>query len=192
MLGPEGFSGEFFLPGASAQKSFGLRRAFDKRARLCYIARSYLNAHRDPKGFWKYSLTGASVSKTLRVLYSLMPKPKTKSKTEIFQDLSEKQLAELRAIDDRLNNALLDRRAGRASDTDASPRMEAQIGSITFRYETVRCGKQNCSRCPHGPYWYAYWKENGRTRSRYIGRTLPGAARKSYDEKHQARLEKRG
>lgn len=121
-----------------------------------------------------------------------MPKSKTKSKTELLQDLSEKQLAELHAIDERLNNALLDRRAGRSADTDASPRMEAQIGSITFRYETVRCGKQNCSRCPHGPYWYAYWKENGRTRSRYIGRTLPTIARKSYDEKHQARLEKRG
>jgi hypothetical protein len=25
----------------------------------------------------------------------------------------------------------------------------------------------------HGPYWYAYWKENGRTRSRYIGKEPP-------------------
>lgn len=119
-----------------------------------------------------------------------MPKAKTKSKQEIFQDLSEKQLAELRAIDNRLNTALLDRRAGRQLDTDASPQMHAQIGSITFRYETVRCGKDNCSRCPHGPYWYAYWKENGRTRSRYIGRTLPAPARQSYEQKHQARLNK--
>lgn len=117
--------------------------------------------------------------------------PKSKSKDEIFQDLSEKQLAELRAIDERLNSALLDRRAGRDVETTAPSHIEAQIGSITFRYETVRCGKENCSRCPHGPYWYAYWKENGRTRSRYIGRTLPTAARKSYDEKRQAKLEKR-
>lgn len=116
----------------------------------------------------------------------LMPK----TKAELFQDLTEKQLAELRAIDERLNAALLDRRAGRDVNTNAPARMEAQIGSITFRYETVRCGKQNCSRCPHGPYWYAYWKENGRTRSRYIGRTLPAAARKSYDEKRQAKLAK--
>jgi hypothetical protein len=113
-----------------------------------------------------------------------------KSKTEILQDLSEKQLAELRAIDERLNTALLDRRAGRDVDTAAPARMEAQIGSITFRFETVRCGKENCSRCPHGPYWYAYWKENGRTRSRYIGRTLPSAARQSYEAKRAARLEK--
>ena len=115
-----------------------------------------------------------------------------KTKQELIGDLTEKQLAELHAIDERLNTALLDRRAGRDVNTDAPARMEAQIGSITFRFETVRCGKENCSRCPHGPYWYAYWKENGRTRSRYIGRTLPAAARKSYDDKHQARLEKRG
>lgn len=119
-----------------------------------------------------------------------MPKPNTKSKQEIFQDLSEKQLAELRAIDERLNTALLDRRAGQNAEHATPARLEAQMGSITFRFETVRCGKENCSRCPHGPYWYAYWKENGRTRSRYIGRTLPAPARQSYEEKRQARLRK--
>src|SRR3977135_4613960 len=40
---------------------------------------------------------------------------------------------------------------------------------ITYRREEVRCGKANCTRCPHGPYWYAYWRENGRLRSRYLG-----------------------
>ena len=47
-------------------------------------------------------------------------------------------------------------------------------GKVTYRQERVRCGREGCSRCPHGPYWYAYWKEGGRTRSRYIGRHLPG------------------
>ncbi len=47
---------------------------------------------------------------------------------------------------------------------------------ITYRQEYVRCGKERCRSCPHGPYWYAYWKERGRTRSRYIGRHLPGEA----------------
>ena len=44
----------------------------------------------------------------------------------------------------------------------------------TYRLEEVRCGKANCGRCPHGPYWYAYWREDGRLRSRYLGRARPG------------------
>ena len=44
---------------------------------------------------------------------------------------------------------------------------------VTYRQEHVRCGKEACGTCPHGPYWYGYWKEDGRTRKQYIGRTLP-------------------
>jgi len=43
--------------------------------------------------------------------------------------------------------------------------------SVTYRQEWVRCGKE-CSKCPHGPYWYAYWKEGGKTRSKYVGKEL--------------------
>ena len=39
-----------------------------------------------------------------------------------------------------------------------------------LREQMIRCGKPSCGRCPHGPYWYAYWREDGRRRSRYIGR----------------------
>jgi hypothetical protein len=49
----------------------------------------------------------------------------------------------------------------------------ATAGKVTFRQETVRCGKEGCTKCPHGPYWYAYWREDGRLRSRYIGKELP-------------------
>ena len=48
-------------------------------------------------------------------------------------------------------------------------------GSVNYRLEQVRCGKRGCTRCPHGPYWYAYWREDGKLRSRYIGKTLPAA-----------------
>lgn len=44
---------------------------------------------------------------------------------------------------------------------------------VTYRQEHVRCGADGCNGCPHGPYWYGYWKEDGRTRKMYIGRTLP-------------------
>ncbi|HEX6477264.1 MAG TPA: tetratricopeptide repeat protein [Ktedonobacteraceae bacterium] len=44
---------------------------------------------------------------------------------------------------------------------------------VTYRQQFTRCGKQRCHKCKdgpgHGPYWYAYWSENGRTISKYIG-----------------------
>lgn len=54
------------------------------------------------------------------------------------------------------------------------PLPEDRKGAVTFRQEMVKCGKEGCTRCPHGPYWYAYWREDGRTRSRYVGKDLPG------------------
>lgn len=44
--------------------------------------------------------------------------------------------------------------------------------SVSLRQQQVKCGKAACTSCPHGPYWYAYWTEDGRRRSRYIGRLL--------------------
>lgn len=43
---------------------------------------------------------------------------------------------------------------------------------VKLRQQNVRCGKSNCSRCPHGPYWYAYWREDGQRRSKYVGKLL--------------------
>jgi hypothetical protein len=54
-------------------------------------------------------------------------------------------------------------------------------GKVTYRQEHVRCGRDGCSRCPHGPYWYAYWREGGRLRSRYIGKRLPEGNRRSFE-----------
>jgi hypothetical protein len=57
------------------------------------------------------------------------------------------------------------------------PQPRGDQGSVTYRLEHVRCGKRGCTRCPHGPYWYAYWREEGRMRSRYIGKTPPAGER---------------
>ena len=43
---------------------------------------------------------------------------------------------------------------------------------VSLRQQMVRCGKQGCTKCPHGPYWYAHWTEEGRRRTRYV-RRLP-------------------
>ena len=45
---------------------------------------------------------------------------------------------------------------------------------VSYRQQDVRCGKPTCTRCPHGPYWYAYWREGDKVRSRYIGKSLDG------------------
>lgn len=47
--------------------------------------------------------------------------------------------------------------------------------NVTLQLELIYCGK--CKQCPHGPYWYAYWKVEDprtgaltRTVSAYIGK----------------------
>ncbi|HEY7705514.1 MAG TPA: hypothetical protein VID03_11895 [Acidimicrobiia bacterium] len=43
---------------------------------------------------------------------------------------------------------------------------------VHLRPQMVKCGKPGCRSCPHGPYWYAYWTDQGKRRSRYVGRLL--------------------
>jgi hypothetical protein len=53
-----------------------------------------------------------------------------------------------------------------------------QAGKVTHQLEMVKCGKLTC-RCAsgylHGPYWYAYQKQSGHLKSRYVGKTLSEA-----------------
>ncbi|NND83513.1 MAG: hypothetical protein HKN46_00015 [Acidimicrobiia bacterium] len=46
------------------------------------------------------------------------------------------------------------------------------LPGVRLRQQMVRCGKESCTSCPHGPYWYAHWREDGKRRSRYIGKLL--------------------
>jgi hypothetical protein len=68
--------------------------------------------------------------------------------------------------------------ADKARRTDLSGRAGRPDGVI-YRRQYVRCGKVGCRRCPpsgpgHGPYWYDfYWDYRQRTRSFYVGKTLP-------------------
>ena len=50
----------------------------------------------------------------------------------------------------------------------------------TYVAQKRRCGKLACLcmdgeilEVGHGPYWYAYWNENGRTQNQYIGKRAP-------------------
>jgi hypothetical protein len=74
--------------------------------------------------------------------------------------------------------------------TGAAAEAPAPVGSRgspreTFRRQRVRCGKSGCRSCPHGPYWYAYWREEGRLRSRYVGKERPPEASPARTDRRQ-------
>lgn len=60
-----------------------------------------------------------------------------------------------------------------AEPVAATPERLPRVPGVTLRREYVQCGKAGCTRCPHGPYWYAYWREGARLRKRYLGKQLP-------------------
>ncbi len=47
---------------------------------------------------------------------------------------------------------------------------DAGAPEVKLLRRAVKCGKAACTKCPHGPYWYAYWWEEGKRRSRYLGK----------------------
>jgi hypothetical protein len=51
------------------------------------------------------------------------------------------------------------------------------VASLTYQRKRIRCGKPKCRTCSagngHGPYWYAYWRDGDKVRSRYVGKRLP-------------------
>lgn len=51
---------------------------------------------------------------------------------------------------------------------------EFRDGPYHYKLLKIACGKRNCSRCPHGPYWYAFIHlRNGKVVRRYIGKERP-------------------
>ena len=41
----------------------------------------------------------------------------------------------------------------------------------TIRQEYVKCGNPDCQN-RHGPYFYAYWKQDKKLNKRYVGKNL--------------------
>ena len=69
---------------------------------------------------------------------------------------------------------------------------------MTYLLQYRTCGKPGCSTCEtgpgHGPYWYAYRREQHRTRSGYIGKVLPAGLRpapRQSQRQHQPKEEDR-
>ena len=88
--------------------------------------------------------------------------------------LEQQNLSTLYEIRELIEHLILEK--GKASNPKEQSEgrevlMVERSEAITYRLERVSCGK-GCKGCPHGPYWYGYWKEGGKTRSKYIGKNL--------------------
>ena len=89
----------------------------------------------------------------------------------ILDELAEEDLPSLIEIRDYLERLISDREESPEGGASEAETEEKRPGSVTYRQEWVYCGKE-CKKCPHGPYWYCYWKEDGKTRTKYIGKVL--------------------
>jgi len=45
--------------------------------------------------------------------------------------------------------------------------------SESYQCKWIRCGKRRCRTCPHGPYWYGFWREADKVKCKYYGRDDP-------------------
>ena len=49
-----------------------------------------------------------------------------------------------------------------------------QVGRSIVEQRLTSCGKKNCGKCPHGPYWYELFTgKNGMQVKKYLGKKLP-------------------
>ena len=66
------------------------------------------------------------------------------------------------------------------------------LAGVTYQLEYVACGSTRCKKQPdrHGPYWYAYWWDPARerTRSRYVGKQLPSAVAEARNDWEQPEI----
>ena len=113
-------------------------------------------------GYARKELRGASIGRpeqVEKVINRVM---------ELIADFSLDELRELRFE--------LEERVGKLQGACADQPIAEVAGEIhpTLREEWKKCGKPSC-QCStegklHGPYLYEYWKQGGRTHSRYLGK----------------------
>ena len=107
------------------------------------------------------------VAKSLSV--TVTGKPGRDPGPERWQELSQEQRAKV----DRYIDTLLAQQAP-LFEVVTKPGREVieqkVLGSVSYQLERVKCGK-GCKGCPHGPYWYAYFRgKKGKQVSQYIGK----------------------
>ncbi len=86
---------------------------------------------------------------------------------QVLED-EERQREELDSV---MNKAQSDINKFQEMETRHSPIGSTLPSNYTIREEFVKCGKEFCLHCPHGPYYYAYWKDSTtkKLKKKYIG-----------------------
>jgi hypothetical protein len=108
---------------------------------------------------WKKSL------KADFLVYQQLP-----DREDIFNDTSRQieELEELEEIKSRIDQF-------EKPLNESLQRYEEVPKNAKTREEFIKCGKEKCNDCPHGPYYYAYWKDTTtkKLKKKYIGRFDP-------------------
>jgi hypothetical protein len=86
---------------------------------------------------------------------------------QVLED-EEKQKEELNNV---MNRAQSDISKFNEMETRQSKIESTLPPNHTIREEFVKCGKEFCLQCPHGPYYYAYWKDSvtRKLKKKYLG-----------------------
>ncbi len=85
-------------------------------------------------------------------------------------------MLELVVLRNRIEAELTRRELAEQESAEGRQMVEERPASAgTLRLEMAKCGKDRCKKCErgegHGPYWYLYFRRNGKLTSRYIGKT---------------------
>lgn len=98
------------------------------------------------------------------------------------RDLRKLSLRQLAELDGYIRGLIREAQAKAKRPSNSKEVLAEKVKNHkTYRQVSIRCGKDNC-KCSdgsgHGPYWYAYWSEGGRTKSQYVGKKLPHQRKK--------------
>lgn len=89
-------------------------------------------------------------------------------------------LRSLLSVYEKLGDAIEREEAAERKLVRAVEAYEGEKASGTLKLEGVKCGKESCHCAEpggklHGPYWYVYWSEKGRTKKKYVGKNPANA-----------------
>ncbi len=91
----------------------------------------------------------------------------------IIEALDTLKLGDLRRVRVELERMIARVESWQRPPAEVGPNPDLEY----YRPELVKCGKADCKKCAggggHGPYWYRFYRQEGKLRKQYIGKNLP-------------------